>query len=39
MLGEFFGVAAMFQFYLYFWALAIKKSDTEEPPDFPASET
>lgn len=38
MLGEVFGLAAMFQFYLDFWALAIKKSDKkEEPPDFPAS--
>ena len=34
--GEVFGLAAMFQFYLDFWALAIKKSDTEEPPEFPA---
>ena len=36
-LDEVFGLAAMFQFYLDFWALAIKKSDNEEPPDFPAS--
>jgi len=37
MLGEVFGLAAMFQFYLDFWALAVKKSDIEEePPDFPA---
>jgi len=37
MLGEVFGLAAMFQFYLDFWALAVRKIDTEEPPDFPAS--
>ena len=37
MQGEVFGLAAMFQFYLDFWALAVRKTDMEEPPDFPAS--
>jgi len=36
-LGEVFGLAAMFQFYLDFWALAVRKKDTEEPSAFPAS--